>query len=137
MSIHLQIAKQSVALIATLPNAIDQPLIQRVYREHVFALCQIRRQIDLVVIVLKMVRGRRTLPDKRAAHVQHVVIVCRDENARVLGFFRQRKVLAEEHVLIAVCGAIQRQRFQLAVKYVARLQRGKLCAGDPFSGELM
>ena len=105
-AVHQGIAKQTVAVVAALPDAIDQSLIQRVHRNDVFALDQIRRQVNFIVIILKMVRRSRPLCDKGAVYVQHIVVIRRDQHARMRKFLGQRKGFAEKHVSVSVFGAI-------------------------------
>jgi hypothetical protein len=64
-----------VTEIPTLPHAVDKTLIICMDRKNILSLNEIRRNIDLVVIVAIMICRSRTLRYKASVYVKLVIIV--------------------------------------------------------------
>ena len=136
-TVRFQIAEQAVLQIAAHPDAVDQPLIQRVHRQHIPARPQERRDIHLQIPEPLRIGGGRALAHKPAVEIHFKIIVRRDEQARPLRPAIEPKRAAEQDVAVSVRGAVERQRLKLAVKHRPRAQRSELPVRDPAATEHM
>ena len=136
-AVRFQVAEQAVLQIAAHPDAVDQPLIQRVHRQHIPARPQEGRDIRLQIPEPLRIGGSGALAHKPAVEIRLERIVRRDEQARPLRLPIQPKRAAEQDVAVSVRGAVERERLKLAVKHMPRAQRSELPVRDPAAAEHM
>ena len=132
-----EVENETVAVIAALPHAVDQSLIERVHGDDVAPRPQVGRNVHAVVIVAEMIGGRGPLRHKRAVDIEFIVIVGRDKDLGVGRHRLQFHGAAKQNMPVPVLVAGQFYLFQLFVKHLAGREVAKLPVGDPTARKLV
>ena len=135
LPVHHQIADEAVALIAALPDAVDEALVEGMDGDDVLPRGQVGGQIHLVVVVLEMVGGGRALGDEAAVDVELVVIVGGQKDPCLPKILRHGEAAAEKDVAVPMLTAIQGEGSELLVEHVAGGEISQRGIGDPRTEE--
>ena len=129
-----QIQNQTMAKVAALPDAVHEPLIERVHRDDVFAGPQPIGDFKHIVAVAEMIGRCRPLRDECPVDPKFVVVICRDEDLGPFRLLVEKKSFSIEHMSVSM---LRVWRFdggcQLSVEDIFRRKRCEFRSGDPFS----
>ena len=136
-TVQHKVTKQTVAVVTADPDAVDQPLIKRMYRQYIFAGMQLTGNIHDKIAEPIGIRRCGSLRDKATVDIGLVVVVRRNVQQRRLRQAVERKMPPKQNMAVTMLVAGQIHSLKLAVKHLPRRKLCKFLVCDPHAGKNM